>query len=1145
MSLFLFTSAMLFVVVLVLTARLLDRWVAAAWLVGAAALAVLGLRADFYAQPARAFTHGFAVSVSNAPMQSLQLWGGGLVAHQNWALNTGVHFQAPDGAGAYIVGNDGIWHQLITDRSFGAPAQGGLGVGANCDTPSFNNAGSCWGVYPTSGTGQQYQTNNNGVVSICGSPADSTRAFMYAGGWVFRSDNIGVSAPDSITWRNVNQLGNTSSWAATTDNQNLSNRINGDFIACDPANKDHVIVGTQNRVGSTGMRESYDGGQHFTQVSSTVLPDSTNTNNYVMAFDPTSGPCTVAGSANPVTCTFAVWTNGTTGSGAGIYVTVDGNTADLALTGTSPATIQHLVFGANHTLFAVTGAVSGANPPSSGAPLKKYAVTNPLSGNWVSSASLTLANVRWLAIDPNNTNHMVAMDNGANLYVTTTGDSGWSNIAVTRNAPAGGDSPWLATIAADTAPVGYNIEFDPLNTGNLEAAFGQGTWTTTFGTVSGGAFTYTSHNKGVMHPVGFSQVVPKPLTVLQGLQDITGATTTIGSLPTVHPLGILKNLAFAAGVGVSVTDPNFTVERVSPNLAPGSGYDGTSTDNFTSMTNFVPVNNWYAQFPASAVSSSGGFAKVNLTGTGYSISGLKVWAQGDTSTAISILCAMPAGTTSTGAGNAFNSTGVCYTVTAVDAINNTLTLSASATNLSSYSGSYKLWSPTLADSLGVTNSVGGGLLGVTNVQNNGGNIQVSVFDASSSKLTVGAFVDLTNVTMTGGTTPVNGRYLVASKPTNTTVILSGSSSTGIGTYSSGGQLATWPEAGGTVAVASDTNFVIAPSNLSEPFCTNDGGNSFTPVTNAAIPASGGGVVTGGPYSAGATSITISGTVPGSTTVYIPMDNGWLFTSAATFATGTLTLSTPIPVNRQILAGAGVATTSGWPPNAFNASINIAADWVTPNTFYAAVTGTGLLKWTNCGATSIVNANNEGWLALPNGSYTLKAVPGNAGHLFFTTGPQGTVLGISSNGLWRSCNGGANFERVNGFFAPARIGFGHAKSGSSYPAIYVYGFYDPGNVEANAVNGLWRSTDDPNAGDTGTCAGGSGTWQKLFDWPSAFPNGPKWMALPTALDGDPGFFGPIYYQTIDGGFYGSFNYLLKRDLDPAANDNSPVGLAMVG
>ena len=155
-------------------------------------------------------------------------------------------------------------------------------------------------------------------------------------------------------------------------------------------------------------------------------------------------------------------------------------------------------------------------------------------------------------------------------------------------------------------------------------------------------------------------------------------------------------------------------------------------------------------------------------------------------------------------------------------------------------------------------------------------------------------------------------------------------------------------------------------------------------------------------------------------------------------------------------------TNGWGGFAFGPSDKqCAADRVDANTFYLYNNGTssGVYTSTNGGATW--SQTSSGTIAPDGGSPTLKAVPGEAGNLFFSGG-------IIGSDFLRSTNGGSTWSAVmdgsNNFTNVQAFGFGAAFSGELYPAIYVDG-------ADGSVFGLYRSIDD------GT------TWTLLANWPN--------------------------------------------------------------
>ena len=146
---------------------------------------------------------------------------------------------------------------------------------------------------------------------------------------------------------------------------------------------------------------------------------------------------------------------------------------------------------------------------------------------------------------------------------------------------------------------------------------------------------------------------------------------------------------------------------------------------------------------------------------------------------------------------------------------------------------------------------------------------------------------------------------------------------------------------------------------------------------------------------------------------------------------------------------------------------LAIDGATPTTIYLYFYGHGVYRSLDSGATwALVNStafNGEGanwfWQA------KLRAVPGQAGHLFATAGQAGGVgaPNPSATALWRSTNGGASWTTVPGLSEPYDIALGKAAPGQTYPAIYVVGWY-------NNVYGIWRSTDNAS------------TWRQIGPFP---------------------------------------------------------------
>ena len=159
---------------------------------------------------------------------------------------------------------------------------------------------------------------------------------------------------------------------------------------------------------------------------------------------------------------------------------------------------------------------------------------------------------------------------------------------------------------------------------------------------------------------------------------------------------------------------------------------------------------------------------------------------------------------------------------------------------------------------------------------------------------------------------------------------------------------------------------------------------------------------------------------------------------------------------------------------------------------------------------------------------LKSAPGLSGYLCFSTGGapgNNTAL----HNFWCSKNHGATWTAPSNVENVVTYGFGAAKPGSTgcggsgCPSIYLAGEAD---TSGSFVYSFWRSDD----------------WGKTWkDVGSIYPLGI--FGIIADIDGDKSAWGTFYIGTYgQGAYYGITNFLLKRDLDPASNDNTPMWAA---
>ena len=184
---------------------------------------------------------------------------------------------------------------------------------------------------------------------------------------------------------------------------------------------------------------------------------------------------------------------------------------------------------------------------------------------------------------------------------------------------------------------------------------------------------------------------------------------------------------------------------------------------------------------------------------------------------------------------------------------------------------------------------------------------------------------------------------------------------------------------------------------------------------------------------------------------------------------------------------------------------VTADRVLEDTFYLYyvsvrdAASNGVYRSTDSGATWTKVFNGE----ISNWSYytaRIEAVPGEAGHLFFTGGPQSNADASqpARQGFYQSADGGATWTAVPNVLEVMAFGFGAPAPGGDYLSIYIVGW-------VNGVYGIWRSNDDAES------------WTLLGDYPAGILDGIS------TISGDPNIYGQVYV-----GFHGAGYAYLPAD-----------------
>jgi xyloglucan-specific exo-beta-1,4-glucanase len=165
---------------------------------------------------------------------------------------------------------------------------------------------------------------------------------------------------------------------------------------------------------------------------------------------------------------------------------------------------------------------------------------------------------------------------------------------------------------------------------------------------------------------------------------------------------------------------------------------------------------------------------------------------------------------------------------------------------------------------------------------------------------------------------------------------------------------------------------------------------------------------------------------------------------------------------------------------------VESDRVNPSIFYGFSDGKFYVS-KDGGATFTVSATG-----LPSSSVRFKAIPGRQGDIWLAGGTSGNY------GLWHSDDTGATFTKLDTVDEADTIGFGKARPGSSYPALYT-------SAKIGGVRGIFRSDDSGQ------------TWIRIND------DQHQWGWTGATITGDPRVYGRVYVGTNGRGvIYGELN-----------------------
>lgn len=400
-----------------------------------------------------------------------------------------------DTYGAYVSVANGPWQQLVSTTSL--PSGDPMNVPM---TACFNAIGNLCGIY-----------------EIRSAPSNTNIAYMMLNGYLYKTTNL--KSGSSATWSAVSGFTRCTSCDPTSDAPEGGNsRFFGPKMAIDPANPNNVIVCTT----SSGCFEATDG-ETFSHI--TGLTDSSGTGGMLALFDPSS----TSGGSTP---TFYISSYGT-----GVYKCTGGlsSSPPCTLTTSTPTTHWFMTITSGGKVYLVAN--------NGGTDQTLYSYTG--SGSWasVSTGSNSVGAIVGVAVDPANSNNVMAIDvDGTLSYSTNAASSFGGYISGNSVSLSATDIPWLAHTNSKFIDVSEGA-YDPAQSETLYTTSGFNVWYASSFT-GGASLTWNSQGAGMEQLVADQVISPwtsgsVPLLTVRDQQVFYGSTP--GSYPTFAQHGTVGN----------------------------------------------------------------------------------------------------------------------------------------------------------------------------------------------------------------------------------------------------------------------------------------------------------------------------------------------------------------------------------------------------------------------------------------------------------------------------------------------------------------------------------------------------------------------------------------------------------------------------
>ena len=437
------------------------------------------------------------------------------------------------------------------------------------------------------------QLYNDGVYEIQIAPSNSSTMYM-----VYPVYQANVYPPASGVYTSTNK---GATWTQTTFTPiengaslyaNGPYRMWGQKMAINPSNPNNVYVGT----GAQGLFVTTDGGNTWSSVSGVPVATSTG-GNYPgitgILFDPASTTVIYAASY-----------------GNGIYQTTNGGTSWSKInSGSGPTTVKYAAIsssGTNGTYFAIDSSNN----------LWTYA-----GGTWTESIAGSVSGV---AVDPNNSSHVIATQGGGQLDESLNDGSSWSGWSHTPTYVAH-DIPYQALFGTDA----YGLHFDQVIPDKLYLNGDRSFWTTTLSAniTTGTTPTWTDQGLGIEQLVANEIIVPPvanstPLLASWDSPVMEPNFTSYSS--AIYPSNVL-----AAGwsIDYASSNPNFIAVLADGTYAGGpqsSSYSNDGGKTWNAFPTLPPGGSFGGNIAASSPTNIV-FANANGNQPYYTTDGGNTW----------------------------------------------------------------------------------------------------------------------------------------------------------------------------------------------------------------------------------------------------------------------------------------------------------------------------------------------------------------------------------------------------------------------------------------------------------------------------------------------------------------------------------------